>query len=143
MFNTQAKEVVGSLPISSYILKCMFVAETKLFVGLNTGEIHMYDPFTLERLDKAVCARNCTPVAMTLQSSGTLLVGMSCGSLEVFSYQQRSLQAANPVSNEIKVPYAGEIYCIEVNEQTREIALATFNGLFFGRFEIGPTGRPY
>lgn len=32
---------------------------------------------------------------------------------------------------------------MKFNEETQEIALATFSGLFFGRFEIGPTGRPY
>ena len=45
--------------------------------------------------------------------------------------------------NEIKVPYAGEIYHIHVSKDDKEIALATFSGLFFGKFEIGPQGRPY
>ena len=49
------------------------------------------------------------------------------------------------MNNEIKVPYAGEIYTIHVppDDIRAEIALATFSGLFFGRFEIGPQGRPY
>ena len=49
------------------------------------------------------------------------------------------------MNNEIKVPYAGEIYTIHVppDDIRAEIALATFSGLFFGKFEIGPQGRPY
>lgn len=50
---------------------------------------------------------------------------------------------ANHIVNEIKVPYAGEIYCIKVNEESHEIALGTFSGLLFGKLEIGPQGRPY
>ncbi len=38
------------------------------------------------------------------------------------------------------MPYAGEIYSITVSND--EICLATFSGLFFGRFEVGPHGRP-
>lgn len=41
------------------------------------------------------------------------------------------------------MPYAGEIYSIHVNQETHEIGLATFSGLFFGKLEIGPQGRPY
>lgn len=66
----------------------MLIAESKLFVGLTNGEIAMYDPFTLERLDKTSTYRYAMPYSMVLQSSGTLLVGMSNGSLEVFSFSQ-------------------------------------------------------
>lgn len=121
----------------------MLAVESKLFIGLATGEIYMYDPFTLELLAKVATCRYATPYAMVLQSAGTLLVGMNTGSLEVFTFAQQSLLAANPVVNEIKVPYAGEIYCMHVSETTREIALATFSGLYIGHFEIGPTGRPH
>ena len=48
------------------------------------------------------------------------------------------------MNNEIKVPYAGEIYNIHVSEDiTADMALCTFSGLYFGKFEIGPLGRPY
>ena len=110
VFNIQANQVVGNLPINSYQLKCMLIAESKLFVGLTTGEIVMYDPFTLELIDKANTYRHSMPNSMVLQSAGTLLVGMTSGSLEVFSFGQNSIQSANPVVNEIKVPFAGEIY---------------------------------
>lgn len=87
-YNIQANQVVGSLPINSYQLKYMLIAESKLFVALTTGEIAMFDPFTLERLDKANTYRYAMPYSMVLQSAGTLLVGMSNGSLEVFSFSQ-------------------------------------------------------
>ena len=82
-------------------------------------------------------------MSMVYQQDGTILVGMANGTLEVFTFQQSSLTPANHIVNEIKVPYANEIYCIRVNNSTQEIALATFSGLFFGRFEVGPQGRPY
>jgi len=64
----------------------MLVAESKLFIGLATGELYMYDPFTLEVLAKTATYRYAMPYSMVLQSAGTLLVGMSSGSLEVFSF---------------------------------------------------------
>ena len=99
----------------------------------------MYDAFTLEKLDKVAMNRYATPISMTLQVGGTLLVGLSNGTLEVFSFAQRTLTQANRMNNEIKVPYAGEIYNIHVPDDIQaDIALATFSGLFFGKFEIGP-----
>ena len=66
----------------------MLVTESKLFIGLSTGEIVMYDPFTLEKLGKAATNRQiAVPMSMVLQSTGTLLVGMANGSLEVFSFK--------------------------------------------------------
>lgn len=124
----------------------MLIAETKLFIGLDTGEIKMYDPFTLELLDKVNTNRHAMPMSMVLQSAGTIIVGMTNGTLEVFSFQQRTISPTNHIVNEIKVPYSGEIYsiCISSNEDNDlEIGLSTFSGLFFGKFEIGPQGRPY
>lgn len=111
-FNIQENQVVGSLPINSYQLKCLLIAETKLFVGLTIGEIHMFDPFTLERLGKVEFFRNALPSSMALYKSGSLLVGTSNSSLEVFNFSQQTIQTANPIVNEIKVPYTGEIYSI-------------------------------
>ena len=65
----------------------MLIAETKLFIGLDTGEIKMYDPFTLEFLDKVNTNRHAMPMSMALQSAGTLIVGMTNGTLEIFSFQ--------------------------------------------------------
>lgn len=87
-----------------------------MFIALAIGEIHMYDAFTLEKLDKVAMNRHATPISMTLQCGGTLLAGMSNGTLEVFSFQQRTIKPANLMYNEIKVPYAGEIYSIHVPE---------------------------
>lgn len=104
----------------------------------------MYDAFTLEKLDKVAMNRYATPIAMTLQCGGTLLAGMSNGTLEVFSFHQRNISKANAMNNEIQVPYCGEIYSIHVSDDIQaEIALCTFGGLIFGKFDIGPQGRPY
>ena len=140
-FNTVSQDAVGKLPHSSMQVKCVLAAETKLFVGLSTGEIAMYDPYTLELLDKAATSRQAVPMAMTLQSAGTLLAGMQNSTIEVFSFQQSRLLPANHLNNEIKVPYAGEIY--RVASSGDEIYLATFSGLFVGKLEVAAQGRPY
>ena len=44
----------------------MLAVESKLFIGLATGEIYMYDPFTLELLAKVATCRYATPYAMVL-----------------------------------------------------------------------------
>ena len=144
IYNMVTKEIAGTIPWSSNQIKCIYINESKLFIALAIGEIQMYDAFTLEKLDKVAMNRYATPISMTLQCGGTLLAGMSNGTLEVFSFQQRNITQANAMNNEIKVPYAGEIYSIHVPEDIHsDIALATFSGLFFGKFEIGPQGRPY
>ena len=66
MHNIALNETVGSLPYSSVSIKCVLVADLKLFVGLSTGEIAMYDLFTLELLDKAATNRQATPVSLVL-----------------------------------------------------------------------------
>jgi len=119
----------------------MLCGESKLFIGLSTGDIFMYDPFTLEMLGKTDTNRKAIPVAMVLQSTGTLLVAMHNSTIEVFSFQQSKILPANHINNEIKVAFAGEIYSITLS--TDEICLATFSGIFFGRFEVGPQGRPF
>ena len=86
VYNIASKEIVGSLPYSSFQVKCVLVAESKLFIGMSTGEIYMYDAFALELLDKTTTCRQATPISMTMQSTGTILVGMSSGSLEVFTF---------------------------------------------------------
>ena len=144
VYNLNSKEIAGTIPWSSNQIKCIYIAESKLFIGLAIGEIVMYDAFTLEKLDKVAMNRNATPNTITLQCGGTLLVGMLNGTVEIFSFAQRTITQANRMNNEIKVPFAGEIYSIHVSEDIHaDIALATFSGLFFGKFEIGPLGRPY
>ena len=64
----------------------MLVVESKLFVGMMTGEINMYDAFTLEKLDKTTTHRGAMPMSMAKQSTGTLIMGMSNGTIEVFSF---------------------------------------------------------
>ena len=44
----------------------MLIAESKMFIGLATGEIYMYDPFTLEILAKVSTYRGSMPYAMVL-----------------------------------------------------------------------------
>ena len=75
-YNIKSKEIVGNLPYSSFQVKCMLCSESKLFVGLNTGEIIMYDALTLELLGKADTNRQAIPITIASQSTGTLLIGM-------------------------------------------------------------------
>ena len=94
----------------------MLIVETKLFIALDIGEIQMYDPFTLEKLAKVTTNRYAMPLTMTLLSTGTLLVGMSNGTLESFTFHHSTIKPSNPLANDIKVPYGGEIYSIVVSE---------------------------
>ena len=91
VYNLVSKEIAGTIPWSSHQIKCIYIVESKLFIALAIGEIHMYDAFTLEKLDKVAMNRYATPISMTLQCGGTLLAGMSNGTLEVFSFHQRNI----------------------------------------------------
>ena len=65
-YNLKSKEVVGNLSHSSFQVKCMLCTESRLFVGLSTGEIIMYNAFTLEKLGKADTNRQAIPLTITL-----------------------------------------------------------------------------
>ena len=64
VYNTVMKQKVGTLPHSSFLLKVMLCIETKLFVGTSSGEIFMYDAFTLELLGKVSTNRQAVPLSM-------------------------------------------------------------------------------
>lgn len=66
VYNVISKEIVGRIPWSSHQIKCIYIKESKLFIALAIGEIHMYDAFTLEKLDKVAMNRHATPISMTL-----------------------------------------------------------------------------
>ena len=65
VYNIAQQDMVGTLPFNSFHMKCMLIAETKLFIGLP-GEIHMHDPFTMEKLAKTSTSRSATPLSMTM-----------------------------------------------------------------------------
>ena len=66
---------------------------------------------------------------------------MQTSCLEMYRFTPTKIEKVDPVENDIKIPGAGEIYSIALNEETDEIVFASFNGLYFGKIE-GVNGNP-
>ena len=154
VIDQSTKEIIHNFKITSTQVKCIQVAESKIFFGLSFGAIWMFDAYSpFEKIGQVALYDNAAPSSMCIESQGKLIVGLANGSIEQFKFDQEGIKSVYPVGNKIKVPQAGEIYDMTVVELPEKaglnptIVLATFSGLIFGRISNlmidGAFGRQY
>ena len=88
-----SREVIHTFKLTSTQVKCMHIADSKIFFGLSSGAIWMYDAYPpFEKIAQVSMYDNAVPSSMCIESPGKLLVGLANGSIEQFKFDQEGIR---------------------------------------------------